>query len=713
MGPYKTPWLTDDVVESSAFQSIFDMPNNNFLGLNSGYIAEAKDDRPGPVVEGEDGEMYAQDSNYTRQGWQTEKTGDTPLYYYAQSQELGDVYEGNYFNRQDNGNISVQGNYVSEETIKGEWDADQGMGYFKEANPDLDFDTYLSFIKDSSSLVNQGLNRDTDPEPFDALANQYGINTSFQNDDGDMFEFNGSNFTKTFKTEGPDYGEMLFAAGLGAIATPLVGAALPSLGAVPSAFVSGAGSSAVTQGLLTGSIDLGDALKAGVTSGALAGAGDYIQDSLTRGVTTSDLGGMLTKEGVLDKIGISADAVSTAPAKKFFDWYVDNPVTSTIQKAINPLLESDIGRTVLDKLTGAMMRGYDDEWRDKRELVTNSETGDQFYRWDGTETAEDLENFQRFTNATSGGSIPDSYVGLDKKGMWRLDERYAWSDTERDRNSFLTGILDTPIEKGGTTQLPTIAEPAGEAEDSKGKGEKDTKDGGDSDEKKEGGKNEKLDGGKDNGAGEKSTGNSAGGWFDSNGNWAGAPEGVAFLEENNLLLPENDDSTFAFQLLEAISKEQDDKVKENLIDEYRNYTGVGGLSVDDIANGDTKLPANNNLSTTIYDVITDDTVLPEKDTTKLSSGSDKTQLPPSGGGVAGLPFTPRLLSSANGDPVLWTDLVWRQNNLGYKGKGEKARAYDKNMGMLKQAMAAQALGVDFKLPKGLTDKELYEAGKLT
>ena len=565
MGPYKTPMLTDDVIESSAFQSVFDMPGNQFLGLNSGYIKDARDARPGPVVQGEDGEMYAQDSNYTLEGWETEQTGDTPLYYYTQSRELGDVYDNLNFTRREDGGISVPGRYVSEETIRKEWDADQGMGYFKEANPDLDYDTYLSFIKDSSSLVNQGLSRDTDPDQFNALAEQYGINTSFQNDDGDTFEFNGSNFTKTYKTPGVDYGEMLFAAGVGALATPLVGAALPSLGAVPSAFVSGAGSSAVTQGLLTGSIDVGDALKAGVTSGAFAGAGDYIQDSLTRGMTDSDLGGMLTKDGVLDKIGISADAVSTAPAKKFFDWYVDNPVTSTIQKAINPLLENDIARTALDKLTGAMMRGYDDEWRDKRELVIDPETGDQFYRWNGTETAEDLENFQRFTNATSGGSVPDSYVGLDKEGMWRLDERYAWSDTERDKDSFLTGILDTPIEKGGTPQLPTIAQPAGEAEDSKGKGEKDSKDGGDSDEKKEGGENEELDTGDNVEAGEKSTGNPASGWFDSDGNWAGTPEGVAFLEDNNLPPPSSDpDGVVLRQILELISKASNpEKIEKN------------------------------------------------------------------------------------------------------------------------------------------------------
>ena len=289
MGPYKSPFITDDVVQSSAFQSIFDMPSNQFVGLNSGYIKDARDARPGPVVEGEDGEMYAQDSTYTLEGWETEQTGDTPLYYYANSQELGDVYEGNYFNRQDNGNISVRGRYQSEADIKAEWDADQGMGYFKEANPDLDFDTYFSFVKDTSSLVNQGLNRDEDPEPFNALADQYGINTSFQNDDGDMFEFNGSNFTKTFKTPEADYGKMLWSTAAGVMGAqalaPFIGG---FTGAAPAGFVGppttanviggkiaagvGAGATnAATQAALTGKIDPASVLSSAVINGVNPG----------------------------------------------------------------------------------------------------------------------------------------------------------------------------------------------------------------------------------------------------------------------------------------------------------------------------------------------------------------------------------------------------------------------------------------------------------
>ena len=320
MGPYRSPFITDDVVESSAFQSIFDMPSNQFLGLNSGYIQEARNARPGPVVEGEDGEMYAQDSTYTLEGWETEQTGDTPLYYYANSQELGDVYEGNYFNRQENGNISVRGRYQSEADIKAEWDADQGMGYFKEANPDLDYDTYLSFVKDTSSLVNQGLNRDEDPEPFNALADQYGINTSFQNDDGDMFEFNGSNFTKTFKTPEADYGRMLVAAGAGAMlaplatqfaagalgsagattgvaasANPLLASAATTASTVPTGLATGIGAgvaNAAGQALVTGKVNP----KSVLVSAAMAGIGNpgrWVADELMPQTSVKTLAGTL------------------------------------------------------------------------------------------------------------------------------------------------------------------------------------------------------------------------------------------------------------------------------------------------------------------------------------------------------------------------------------------------------------------------------------
>ena len=63
--------------------------------------------------------------------------------------------------------------------------------------------------------------------------------------------------------------------------------------------------------------------------------------------------------------------------------------------------------------------------------------------------------------------------------------------------------------------------------------------------------------------------------------------------------------------------------------------------------------------------------------------------------------------------MLWTDLAWRDYDIGYRGKGAKSAEYQKNMGMLKQAMAQQALGIDFSGEKPLTDLELYEAGRLT
>ena len=169
---------------------------------------------------------------------------------------------------------------------------------------------------------------------------------------------------------------------------------------------------------------------------------------------------------------------------------------------------------------------------------------------------------------------------------------------------------------------------------------------------------------------------------------------------------------------------EDSLLEQGIRDIYKAYTNVdlsssnstadlvnASASGSDVASATTAKPAAVATGSSA-DTAANTTVV-------LAGGSDGvvntvTKLPTTGGATIALPEdTPDPRNPRSSDPVLWTDLEWRQNNLGYKGKGDRARAYDKHMGMLKQAMAGQALGVDFKLPKGLTDKELYEAGKLT
>jgi hypothetical protein len=137
---------------------------------------------------------------------------------FAQPLELGEPREIYYSVDEEDGSVTQQGAWRTEEDIQAYWDADQGMGYFKEANPNLDWNTYWNFIQESSALEAQGSNYADNPNAYNELVNKYGINTSFQNNDGDIFQFNGSNYTKTFKVDDSfDVGGLLMNVALSAM----------------------------------------------------------------------------------------------------------------------------------------------------------------------------------------------------------------------------------------------------------------------------------------------------------------------------------------------------------------------------------------------------------------------------------------------------------------------------------------------------------------
>ena len=864
MGPYKSPFLTDDVVESSAFQSVFDMPANNFLGLNSDYIAEARKNRPGPVVEGEDGEMYAQDSTYTLEGWQTEQTGDTPLYYYAQSQELGDVYEGNYFNRQDNGNISVQGRYVTEEEIRNEFNADQGMGYFKEANPDLDEDTYVSFIKDTSSLVNQGLNRDTDPEPFDALANQYGITTSFQNDDGDMFEFNGSNFTKTFKTEGPDYGRMLVAAGAGAMLAPLatqfaagaLGSAGTSIGiaantnpllasaataagsSVPSALASsiGAGvSSAASQALVTGKVDpksvLVNAVLGGVNPGQYVAENfvpqQKIAESLTFGGTSPSnfLNGFvegtvntglsdLVQNGNIDLKSAGASGLfegllnSFKDAKNDYEYYspeaaearylMDNPMASVeeakkyvanlvdnglIEQATGQLLnKTNLGALIgkggllpfipelnvapirdglgmFANATDAIVNGkkiddyitLKDGTRIQTDTLTDAQIADYMYtsEYNGTTRSEvstmGLAN-NPVVNAVSKGlakgeelitatasKISDFLSSNKDKAEVGKDVSQEESEQMAAYKELLYQTIDEEIDLENP-DMDTRAKVAASKSAEEMKVFRDrakailvyTNANGDPfwhgkyglDEKYNLNDNPRSDtevkGTADNLDIQFRTGKdlySVGADLRGTRSVPGKERPPGY----NPLIFNLDDLD---KVVLPSAGSADDSILETAIrDIYKAYTG------SDLTSSNEKVDLASDTSekadiTKQGSTDKSESAIASKDTTLAKTEdaivTSTTKLPVATTSTTTLPEkTDTVTNPSNSDPVLWTDLAWRDYDVGYRGKGAKSAEYQKNMGMLKQAMAQQALGIDFSGDRPLTDLELYEAGKLT
>ena len=230
------------------------------------------------------------------------------------------------------------GGYYTEAEIRSAWDAEEGMGYLKQQT---DWNNYWGFISERQGLIQTGdLPDPTTSEymegfPADevegkprvwnvgssfgggrdeeiylarvqesgqearqramqnwiqlnsSLMDKYGLPTEYRNKDGDLYLFNGSTFTRSFKAEGPDYGKIVAAVMVGAFtagaAGPAVGAAFG--GGAAGGAATGVVSSVISQGIVNGKIDP----SAVVTSGLLGGLGGWFDD--LRAATPGQYGG--------------------------------------------------------------------------------------------------------------------------------------------------------------------------------------------------------------------------------------------------------------------------------------------------------------------------------------------------------------------------------------------------------------------------------------
>ena len=317
----------------------FDLGNVNGIDLSA--ILENK---PSPVVQGDDGNMYYSNAYFTPSGWQTDPDFSTPVYYFNQPSELGDVRKI-YFNVEDDGSVTTQGSWQTEEKIKSFWDADEGMGYFKEANPNLTYDNWMSFVKESSTLNAQGLNQYDNPEEYKALIESYGIVEGFQNDDGDLFRWNGTSFTKTYKTPQVDYAKEIIKTAVLAAAT--WGVANAAIGTSLKGFfttqlgMSGAAASAATSSLVSAGIQgvLGEELTVEGVLGSALGAG---------------LGTQFSQLGIFsDLSAASTSAIASASASVIEQGIINGTVdleTVITSGALGGGLE--IGKDLLSSLSG-------------------------------------------------------------------------------------------------------------------------------------------------------------------------------------------------------------------------------------------------------------------------------------------------------------------------------------------------------------------------
>ena len=286
---------------SDILNQLVNTPTNGLFGIDVGQ-KQLNEGRPSPVVQGEDGQMYLANEYLDDNGnWQINPDFSTPVYYFHQPLEGGDA-RGIYAEYSDDlQSADQQGFWRTEEEIKAYWDGEGAtdMNMFKQANPDMDFDTYMSFIKENSALYSQGITPDSDPDAFSGITEKYGIQTSITDNDN-VYGWNGSNYTKTFKPDDPEYGRMLWGAGLGALTAgalgPVIGGAT---GAAPAGFVgplstsqivggklasgiaAGIGSAAA-QGALTGSIDPRSVLSSAVIAGL--NPGGYVADNWIPGI---------------------------------------------------------------------------------------------------------------------------------------------------------------------------------------------------------------------------------------------------------------------------------------------------------------------------------------------------------------------------------------------------------------------------------------------
>jgi hypothetical protein len=307
--------------------------------------------RPPKAIQGEDGNYYLNNEYVDASGqWQTNPDYNTPVYFFHQPLEVGNAY-GNYAEySEDLTSATKQGNWMTEEQVKGYWEGtfDTGsinMDVFKDQHPDMTFDQYMSYLNDNTQLHGQGYTIEDNPEMFSALTDQYGINTSFQGDTGHMWGWNGSNYEKTYHADKhTPVGDMLFSAALGAVSAGALAPVIGGLtGAAPAGFVgpmsagqvlggniatglaAGAGSAA-SQGLLTGKIDPGSVLSSALIAGVNPGgwAADNIAPWYGPDNVTGDLGWQLGGAGPSTFYGglISGtvnDVVSTGLTEGEFD----------------------------------------------------------------------------------------------------------------------------------------------------------------------------------------------------------------------------------------------------------------------------------------------------------------------------------------------------------------------------------------------------------
>jgi hypothetical protein len=266
---------------------------------------------PPPVTLGDDGNYYANDNRWNYGEWVT-YTGDVPVYWVEGGIERSKV-DDDQFETDEFGNVITKdadlvgngkalnpsGQWMTEEQIRNRWESSDGMSIFKKANPNMSVDDYMSFVKDSTALQAQGIERLGEgglSAEYQALYDQYGVATEYTDSSGNRYDFNGGTYTKT--VDGVDMGsQILHGAVLGILGAGISAGLAPVLTSALGPAGAKAASSAITslakQYMMTGDISFEDAM----ISAALSYGG-------------SQLSGLIEDSGVLSDLSSQFDSVA-------------------------------------------------------------------------------------------------------------------------------------------------------------------------------------------------------------------------------------------------------------------------------------------------------------------------------------------------------------------------------------------------------------------
>ncbi len=188
--------------------------------------------------------------------------------------------------------------YYTEEEIKSQWDADEGMGYLKEQT---DWDTYWNLVTATTEGVANGtIPADgwAESPEYMALIEKSGIPLQYTNDDGDIYNFNGFGYSRDYKFDDSiqigTINKLLLGGALGFLAGPLILSALtPALGAAGAKAATSAITGLAKSYMTDGELSWEDALM----SAALSYGGSELSGALEGSGVLGDIGSKITQFG--------------------------------------------------------------------------------------------------------------------------------------------------------------------------------------------------------------------------------------------------------------------------------------------------------------------------------------------------------------------------------------------------------------------------------